>query len=590
MYRTVRPVTRITLPTHVVCLYADTEEVELTERRIGIGQYPSSVGVRLKNLAYTTSRVQIGKLHDITRNDCASVPTLVGVLKALAANRGNVYVFAPNMRQVMDVTGLWGWIDDGTLTLSAAVDSANGAGIVLGDPPTIIKLYSGNKRNKITLLGTENYGQRELMSIDEVREWSAQYLSLITEHDLGSWSVTAASQGWHAYRRTSMNHRIVVHTDSQSRTLERDSYYGGRCECMAIGRPDADRVYQLDVNSMYVAVSNNLHVPVEYIGQVNGCEYNGSTKHGCISTVRLTATEPLYPRRVRTIDGKHGEFGLEPGAVVYPTGRIITVLPGPELDMAIRRGDVQEVIHSAVYRTAPIFYVWNRFIWSIYKRLSAKNPPLIRRTVKAIMLGLYGRFGSRLHTWQTVKDRPPGPAWDWYYRYLDGIQGPVPHRVIAGVVQRYTGVSDSADTLPAVSAWITSAARVRLLEILGITGRNNVYYYDTDSVWTNKTGYDNLVAANQVDQTELGKLKLLGIHESVEFRGIKQYTIFDGAERDSVDDKIADGIAPNIKYSLAARQMPTAVVVHNDSRRAEKYRHGTVLANGSVEPLTVRDW
>ena len=64
-----------------------------------------------------------------------------------------------------------------------------------------------------------------------------------------------------------------------------------------------------------------------------------------------------------------------------------------------------------------------------------------------------------------------------------------------------------------------------LANFIEIAGRENVYYCDTDSLFTNKKACDILVAAGCVHPNDLGKLKLESTHKEMWLFGAKDYKL-----------------------------------------------------------------
>jgi hypothetical protein len=69
--------------------------------------------------------------------------------------------------------------------------------------------------------------------------------------------------------------------------------------------------------------------------------------------------------------------------------------------------------------------------------------------------------------------------------------------------------------------------------LINCAGISHVYYCDTDSLFVDRGGYDNLERADVLDDKVLGKLKLEGVG-NVRLRGPKDYDWIENGECKSV--------------------------------------------------------
>jgi hypothetical protein len=84
------------------------------------------------------------------------------------------------------------------------------------------------------------------------------------------------------------------------------------------------------------------------------------------------------------------------------------------------------------------------------------------------------------------------------------------YRSVAFLVQRCVPMGWAPDAVPAMSAWITSAVRVRLLEEMEWAGWENTVYNDTDGLIVLPEGYSRLGSPVRPFTAELGALTLRG--------------------------------------------------------------------------------
>jgi hypothetical protein len=108
-------------------------------------------------------------------------------------------------------------------------------------------------------------------------------------------------------------------------------------------------------------------------------------------------------------------------------------------------------------------------------------------------------------------------------------------RYVGNELQISVEAGESDISFPAISAHITSYARVKLWKVISYCRENDikVYYCDTDSIFTNKPLPDFLVSS-----TELGKMKLEKVFQyGLQLNGLKNYAELDKAGNIIVSDE-----------------------------------------------------
>lgn len=182
----------------------------------------------------------------------------------------------------------------------------------------------------------------------------------------------------------------------------RRAYYGGRCECFALGWWSNVNVY--DFNSHYPSqmVGHDYPNPNTTIGPIApGRVELVMEKEGCSDcTVDVPYMKyPILPYRI-----KHGIF--------YPVGVFRGVWCHNELRYAVENGVRIREVHRTLYSedTVRPFDSYVTDLWERRQRLKAERSP--RGTVYKLLLNsLYGKFGQReesglreLSTWKAYED------------------------------------------------------------------------------------------------------------------------------------------------------------------------------------------
>lgn len=438
-----------------------------------------------------------------------------------------------------------------------------------------------------------------------IGQWAISWSRLVTEQHWGPLRPTSASQAMASYRTKFLKSPILCHDNQAARDLERDSYYAGRNEAYRIGHVSGP-IWHLDIQSCYPCVSRAVGMPARLKG------YDGSGQGNVasllsdgwkvIADVTLATHRPDYPCR----RGKE---------VVYPVGRFRTSICGPELEEADNLGIIEQTHRVAWYEESELFTEWTDEMLAIRALLKAGTVHGMLAAVKSMSNNLYGSFAKRNRQWVRCECSPaPGPYSLWYERLPEqhkcsgkvqrpgeGVDGSVRdrERILTRwrsrgwLVEYQTAPEDAPDSLPAISAWVSSLGRARLLVLLNCAGRENVFYTDTDSLWVNKEGYDNLTTAGFVKEGEYGKLKLVGKYDSITIHGHKSYVAGEKGIQCGVPAIAAinpDGTAvwesvECLDSSCRRNSIPTAILSSRKRSRTNKYTGGRLLPNGKVAPL-----
>ncbi|GAI57775.1 unnamed protein product, partial [marine sediment metagenome] len=163
-----------------------------------------------------------------------------------------------------------------------------------------------------------------------------------------------------------MKKKIFVHEDNEILELERQSYFGGRCECFQIGKLKKGNYYKLDINSMYPYIMKENDYPLKHIKTGTDIDakvlLKASSIYCYVAKCEIETDIPVYAYR-------------ENKKLIFPTGRFTTVLTTGSLLYAIKAGHVKKVLQVACYRKANIFHDFVDYFYN--KRLeyrAAKNP------------------------------------------------------------------------------------------------------------------------------------------------------------------------------------------------------------------------
>lgn len=484
--------------------------------------------------------------------------------------------------------------------------------MIAEDPPTVILCRPENWPGTLKIVDLANYGLTDYPSvpvgdppIDRMSLWVKSIVRWIWENELGTLQNTAGSQAFYTFRRKYLTGLVECHTDTNALRLETEAFYGGRCEACYVGKivpkeeaykpgktlfdqpikvHEVGPLYHLDFNSLYPAVCVGAQLPVKLLSVTEETEAwkddEPSEWSNAIATVLLDTPYPDYPQRTET-------------AIYYPIGQFWTTLAGPELCRAMSAGHVKQVVASARYTLDDCLthYMRDLYKWRIEARQSEDKPT--EQLLKAMLVALPGKFAQQNRNWLKATGKKCLSPWDLWYE-PQGVGLPFRRfRSMAWHIQYEERGDYHHESVPAIAAFVTSLARCALALAINVAGRGNVYYYDTDSIWTNKIGIQSLIADGYLDNSALGRLKTVATHDRVELRGIKHYVADGKLVCAGVPEYVqadANGVfawqsVRKLHGDISRREAPQPVTVMRTVSYGREYTHGTVGPDGWVSPL-----
>lgn len=339
---------------------------------------------------------------------------------------------------------------------------------------------------------------------------SLQILNSSTE------KITVASQSFAIYRQNYMKENSIdLHKIKKVSKQEREAYHGGRTECFNFG--EFKDIYITDINSMYPYIMKNFKVPCKKIRErafltVRQLKEDINDYY-CISKVYIeNCPEPVFSK---VIDNK----------LCFITGSFWTTLTKPEILYALEKGYIKYITDTVFYEED---YIFSEYIDYFYnERLKCKDTdPNHAYFLKIFMNSLYGKFGQsdiKLVERGEVADKE---KIDEFFEVVKNDDGSTTRKkiiVFGGKEWEQVNNGDSFYAFPAIAGAITSYARMLLWEYMNTAGRENVLYCDTDSLFTYKAGYDNLLNAGLINNDTIGMLKLENICTKINIRNVKDY-------------------------------------------------------------------
>lgn len=375
-----------------------------------------------------------------------------------------------------------------------------------------------------------------------------------------------------------------------------ESYYGGRTEAFYIGKCQS-KVY--DINSMYPHAMSNMVLPdVKHLHKTENCDvsyllfclehYEGMCKVLVVHKPTFFGYLPARKELNKTTK------------LVFPVGEFITTVNFNELRFAIQQGVVEvKKVFSVVYGS-PIKNIFSEYIADNFNKRKASKDELERTIYKLKMNSLYGRFAMRVKMTTTYYEQVP-------YNIITALKEADKYcdirlfnalRADCFLVTENDKFKNSFFSIPAISSYVTSEARVTLLKNLLANEHNKVTYCDTDSIFL-EGFFDGNVGDNLGDFKKEDKtvtcIRGLKNYDYEDNEG-KQHTVIKGVSRGSI--KKESSVAGEAIYT-STRYYKTKASLRQGHEAGSAYTMVKVIRNnydkrevlkdGNTTPLICRD-
>jgi hypothetical protein len=410
------------------------------------------------------------------------------------------------------------------------------------------------------------------------------YRQFVIDNELGKMCFTTPSQAFTAFRSRFMKHSIYIHNHKASIHLEREAYFGGRTEAFFIGTLKK-KIHVLDVNSLYPYVMKVNFYPTKLVKYYS----YGVTKtqlarylkdHCVIAQCELKTDTPIYPLR---FDKR----------LIFPVGRFYTTLTTPSLIRALQNGHIKKIHGLALYEKESIFSDYVKYFYKLRREYTEDGNKPYEAMTKLMLNSLYGKFGQRQQ-----KIKPIDIDLDIKNGLID-VYNPAKEKI--GIYICIEGDTffmeqtkkESVNSFPAIASHVTDYARMHLWDLMCQAGRDNVYYCDTDSVFTNDEGFKNL--HDTIDNTKLGYLKHEKTGKVLNINGCKDYKLDQMVKIKGISkraEQLEDNVYkqkhfPSLKTQLKEGGREGIRVNIVTKTLSRKYHKGTVDTDGYVKPFVL---
>lgn len=405
----------------------------------------------------------------------------------------------------------------------------------------------------------------------------------IRDNQLGSFRVTLASQSFTAYRYRFMKTKPFITLRPDILTLERAAYHGGRTECFYIGQIPDNELYYIDVNSSY-PFSMKQDIPIEPSmnlrndGDLDGLKF-AVEHHYVIAYVRLNTKINAFPY----IFNNH---------LCFPIGEFDTALHHAELKIAIEHDLIDKVYMYQCYHKGKLFDDYVDFFFDLKEKATISGNRSERMISKLFMNSLYGKFGQ---TWKHTEFIEDTGGLECYV-IPSKVQKTDEHFTeVCWFGKIYHSYSNGEDvySIPSISGAITAYSRILLYNYIAICGHENVYYCDTDSIITNRIGYDRIKP--YIHKTKLGYMDLEKTMTNVVINGNKDYSYDETRVLKGVPKNAIEISPQKFQYmqfegfkqwrNRGGNSAPLLKLAVKEKR--QEYNKGFVLPSGIVKPLCI---
>lgn len=494
-------------PSRWVCVVTEGRSIPVTDRE------------RIRQTGLSSWRACVVEMRGASpqSQESLSGTTAAGLWSAIADAAGRAglsWVISPRALYDWTLLGLW----ERLLLHDVAIDPSGPCRrrpapdrglcrepgmLLVGDPPSAAALLIGAEKRRVTWTCARNFGwEIALMATDPAEQLRALIDAIVAasaalaEHRLGGWCPTVGAMALRAWRSQHLEECLYVDERKEAGRLTHDAIVGGRVHCGEVGTV-YHRVWYCDARGRYTSISYGSDLPS---GLRRYCDRHGAPP------AALGDRAAAVCARVRLCAG-HGRYPVRTAAgVVYPSGPCETVLCGPELADAIKRGLVSEIGEYCEYRMGNPLRGYQLACYQMRCEAESDAAPAVAVLAKALAVSLIGKLHSYSELWEEcVPDYNDPICGTW--QGPDGRGGTTEYRAVAGSVARKRRSGLSATAIPAVPLWVWSYGRLRLLRCIEVAGWDQTIYAHTDGLVTTERGWERLNAAGLIRDNEWGQLR-----------------------------------------------------------------------------------
>ena len=357
-----------------------------------------------------------------------------------------------------------------------------------------------------------------------IYEFIKQLMIFLEDNGLTQLKPTASAVALNAFRHRfydNRNHPLLIHSWDSSIDLENDSYKGGVADCFWTGVTE-EETYKADVNSMYPNIMWKYGIPSKLVYHSNNkddTDLLGKFLKSRGKALAIADCDIYLPEKEAYILTKGKVNGVE--KCMFLWGKFRVSLCSPELEYVLKYGRILKMYQLSLYDSHPHFRGYVEFFYRKRREYEREGNHIFALFCKILLNSLYGKFAQRNSEMVLMTEEAPFSFGSWQEVKDGEITDCVQYD---NQIWKVTKTKKSSyDSFIAVSSMITSYARMELVRLIKLAGRENVYYCDTDSLIVNKEGLRRLAPMMDKGDKTLGMLKLEGTSQHTEIHAPKFY-------------------------------------------------------------------
>jgi len=397
------------------------------------------------------------------------------------------------------------------------------------------------------------YCQRD---VKIVHEWIKKFCLLLESNQLSILKPTITGISRESFQRKFLdpNIKIQIHSMTKAIELERSGFGGGISDVFQTGDYGSKKLYFLDINSSYPNELYHHPMPIKLLRHTDDKlmnkkdirnlfnNYIDNPKYGVIANVDIELPQKwAYVLVKSSVDNINKSMFL--------SGRFNSTFCEPELKYIIEHGKILNVKEINIYQMENIYKEFVEFFYGMKKQASIDGNKSLRTMSKLILNSAYGFWSTKnygLKQIGTAKDNKVKKYTEKNYKEGEKVVTSQIVQLGYQIFEMQTNNQENArESLVSISAWVTSLARISLINyILLCGGRKHIWYADTDSLITDLYGYQKLLQAKVVNPYRLGALNLEHIISNVKIYRPKfyQYDYFDKKLNKNFTKKVCKGM------------------------------------------------
>jgi len=543
------------------------------------------------------------------------------LLDGLPKTNEKVWIFAHNLGFDLRIIGLFDQVCFGRYSLlnphpSKKSRTQETPFLVLDDPPTIVRLFRpdgqelmfvdtwqwlssplakigkilGNAKGEMPTVDSPivewfDYCRQDVAVLDDAIN---RVFTWLRENGYKTFHPTRAGQAKLIYSERYEHKRIKYHNNSDIQAIERPSYYGGFTECFRVGTIDGP-IHQVDANSLYPFVMSKYWYPCEVIDYQSSDDDSTfkvmKNPKRCIAEVYLNSKTRTYPIRCRE-------------GTIFASGKVRTILSGPELSRAFLEGDVVRTSRYVAYRLEPLFTDFVRDLYNFRLKAKREGNEIFDYCYKLMLNSLYGKFGQQTAEWEYFGRTDDDSVYSQGWTVDDGSDVPIETRVIAGTSYRRQVPVDHPKSFVAIASYVTGYAREYMRSIRESLPEGSSYYQATDSLYVSDEGFAELGIRRLLNPETLGAFKHEASYKKLIIRNIHNLDKDDKKIRGSIRGKAREVSEDTFVQESWESLLPGLKLGHSSEvhiktimkRLTHRYDRQVVLPDGSTVPHKVDNW